>query len=37
MKIQKLGNFKEDEMEVEMAVNAGVPQAERAEIKSPKR
>ena len=31
------GILKEDEMEVEMEVDAGVSQAESAEIKSPKR
>ena len=32
-----LGKLKDDEMEVEMEVDAGVPQAESAEIKSSKR
>ena len=29
--------WKEDELEVEMEVDAGVPQAESAEVKGPKR
>ena len=34
---ENLGKLKEDEMEVEMEVDAGVPQAESAEIESQKR
>ena len=34
---ENLGILKEDKMEVEMEVDAGVSQAESAEIKSPKR
>ena len=37
LKKWKLGKLKEDKMEVEMEVDAGVPQAESAEINSPKR
>ena len=37
LKKRKFGKLKEDELEVEMKVDAGVPQAESAEVKSPKR